>query len=208
MNEIKKEGYDVPADAYNCVDWKDVFVLNPGAKSGISYKHGTIEKPVGTILKGNNGGMKSRGWQVSYKRKLYLVHRIVYILANGHLANDCFIDHKDGDALNNTPSNLRTVSYRENCQNRGMSQYNSSGYTGVLKFTVTNRQGKEYQYWRASWYDKSGKIRMANYSIAKYGYELAQSNAIKRRELEISLLNLEGMGYTDRHGKAEDNSGH
>ena len=201
MNKTEKKKYIVPADAYNCVNWDDVFVLNPESKSGISRKHDKANRVVGTILKGNRGGAKPRGWQVSYKGRLYLVHRIVYVLANGYIDNDCFIDHKDGDALNNTPSNLRIVSYRENCQNRDISKYNLSGYTGVFKYTATNRQGKEYEYWRASWYDKSMKLQTVNYSVAKLGDAVAQFAAIKRRELEISLLNLSGMGYTERHGK-------
>jgi len=82
-----------------------------------------------------------------------------------------------------------------------MSKVNSSGYTGVLKFTIINRLGKEYNYWRAFWSNDAGTTRTANYSISKLGDAQALCKAIERREVEIALLNLDGMSYTSRHGK-------
>lgn len=41
------------------------------------------------------------------------------------------IDHKDGDTLNNSKSNLRVCTHAENSRNRGKQSNNRSGFKGV-----------------------------------------------------------------------------
>lgn len=49
-----------------------------------------------------------------------------------------FIDHKDGNGLNNQRSNLRTCTNMENVQNQRKRKNNTTGYKGVYK----NMRGK------------------------------------------------------------------
>ena len=66
-------------------------------------------------LKPNNRGYSQVGWN----GKMFLVHRFVYMLFNDcEIPEDLQIDHIDGNPMNNSPSNLRLVSHRENGQNR------------------------------------------------------------------------------------------
>ena len=59
------------------------------------------------------------------RRTLYL-HRFLL-----NPPEDMEVDHIDRDGLNNTRSNLRLATRRENMINRGMSPRNVSGYRGV-----------------------------------------------------------------------------
>lgn len=58
-------------------------------------------------------------------RRLFL-HRLI-LQAGPHE----FVDHRDGDKLNNRRSNLRICDAAGNARNRGMARNNSSGFKGV-----------------------------------------------------------------------------
>ncbi len=72
---------------------------------------------------------------VTYKRKHFAVHRIVFLLTQGWLP-DC-IDHIDGNPTNNNASNLRSATRLQNQFNR---RVNSKSKTGIKN--VTPHQGK------------------------------------------------------------------
>ena len=61
--------------------------------------------------------------------KLYAVHRLVWT----YHGNDpvAFIDHINGDVLDNRIENLRAVTHSQNCMNRQMRRNNTSGIKGV-----------------------------------------------------------------------------
>ena len=76
------------------------------------------------------------GYQyVTWRRKHYAIHRIVFLLANGWLP-DC-VDHIDGNPANNTIENLRAASRLQNQHNR---RANAKSKTGIKN--VTPHQGK------------------------------------------------------------------
>lgn len=50
-------------------------------------------------------------------QNVMLYHRIVWILHYGQIPEGKFIDHIDGNKINNKIENLRLVTHRENCQN-------------------------------------------------------------------------------------------
>jgi hypothetical protein len=72
---------------------------------------------------------------VTYKRKHFAVHRLVFLLTQGWLP-DC-IDHIDGNPTNNHASNLRAATRLQNQFNR---RVNSKSKTGIKN--VTPHQGK------------------------------------------------------------------
>lgn len=86
----------------------------------------------GSAKKGSiAGGIDSKGYrQIRIDMKLYLAHRIVWLLTHG-IWPDHDIDHIDRNPLNIRPDNLRRCSDSENQQNVGTRADNKSGAAGV-----------------------------------------------------------------------------
>jgi len=86
----------------------------------------------GTARAGSEAGcLKTGGYrQVTIGGKLYLSHRIVYLLTRGYIP-ELSLDHINGNKSDNRPSNLREASVQ--CNNRNSKQFtnNKSGITGV-----------------------------------------------------------------------------
>jgi hypothetical protein len=62
------------------------------------------------------------------RQRVLPMHRVIV-----DAPDDMFVDHIDGDGLNNRRSNLRIVTNAQNMQNRGKPSNNTSGYKGVSK---------------------------------------------------------------------------
>lgn len=67
---------------------------------------------------------------VTYMRKHYAVHRVVFAVTRGWLP-EC-IDHIDGDPSNNSPDNLRPASRLQNQHNRRINRGSKSGVKNVI----------------------------------------------------------------------------
>ncbi|MGL1886293.1 MAG: AP2 domain-containing protein [Reichenbachiella sp.] len=76
------------------------------------------------------GSVNSKGYlQVGLKGERYYNHRIIFFMYNKFLPK--FIDHIDGDPLNNHPHNLRACDMSTNRCNSKMNSNNTSGIKGV-----------------------------------------------------------------------------
>lgn len=79
------------------------------------------------------GHIGKRGYKyLSIYGKKYYVHRIVWLMHHGNLPK--FIDHIDGDRLNNKIENLRSCTATENSCNTKIRKNNTSGIKGVCWF--------------------------------------------------------------------------
>lgn len=79
------------------------------------------------------------------KQQWYTVHSCVYAAFKGKPQNGFEIDHKDGNRLNNIPSNLRLLTHRDNIQagfDRKRKALNTTSvYPGVIRYV---RKGIPY----------------------------------------------------------------
>jgi hypothetical protein len=141
---------------------------------------------------GSNGKAKSP--QVKLAGKLIFVHRIVWELHNGEIPEGLYVDHIDGDHLNNRIGNLRLVTHKVNARNARMYRTNTSGVAGVSFDTRESR-------WLAQWRDIEGVPRKKGFPVAKLGYDEAFEAAVQYRRQVIEELNNLGAGYTKRHGE-------
>ena len=80
----------------------------------------------GRVKAGSEAGvLQSNGYvRVKLNSKSYQAHRLVYMLVHGHIPNNLYIDHIDGNKSNNRIENLRTVTHQENLHN----MRNAKGY--------------------------------------------------------------------------------
>jgi hypothetical protein len=65
------------------------------------------------------------------KRHNLFMHRVVYERFHGPIPEGLFIDHINGDKLDNMIENLRVCSNKQNCRNQYKKEITKSKYKGV-----------------------------------------------------------------------------
>jgi hypothetical protein len=100
------------------------------------YKDGKLYNRIsrGSVKKDQETGyIAEDGYRrVRVDGKYYYVHRLVwFILTNKEIPEDLYIDHIDGNRLNNDISNLRLASALENQYNKARQSNGTSSYKGV-----------------------------------------------------------------------------
>jgi hypothetical protein len=80
-------------------------------------------------------GYAARGQRRGADRKPYRIFMHREIMGMKLAPRDELVDHIDRDPMNNRRSNLRRVTYAENCQNRSSYEGSTSKYSGVSWFT-------------------------------------------------------------------------
>lgn len=90
-------------------------------KKQLSYR-GKIGKKAGSLS--NTGYI-----QIGIKNMDYLLHRLVFLYHHGYMPK--YIDHIDGNKLNNRIENLRECTNQQNSFNSKISKNNTSGIKGI-----------------------------------------------------------------------------
>ena len=126
----------------------------------------------------NKWTFTQQGYAVrTYKQKREYLHRVILGAKRGQ-----FVDHKDGDKLNNTRKNLRFVSTSQNNINRHKARPTSkSGIPGVwLKEFYQKGYVRKYYGWIAEIrFNRRKKVRMFR----------TKEEAIEcRKKMEVELL--------------------
>jgi len=83
-----------------------------------------------------------------------LIHKMARLLMN--VPEGKFVDHKDGNKLNNQKSNLRIASVSQNGMNKGKLSNNKSGFKGVYWDLITKN-------WRAEIRANNKRIRLGRF---------------------------------------------
>jgi hypothetical protein len=142
------------------------------------YKDGKLYNRIsrGSVRKDMESGYISED---GYRRmrvdgKYYYIHRVIwYLLTNKEVPDDLFIDHCDGNRLNNHIENLRLATALENQYNKGRQINGTSKYKGVWYDSVKS-------IWKAS-------IRYENvrHYIGQFDSELEAAIAYDKLAIEI-----------------------
>lgn len=108
------------------------------------YKEGELywkKKPskYANNVAGEKAGMTaSQGyWRIKVDGSTHFAHRLIYAMHNNGNCPD-FVDHIDGDHMNNTIENLREATIVQNAQNAKLHATNKSGAKNVSWLPVKN----------------------------------------------------------------------
>lgn len=170
-NKVSKISYE---------DFKDVFVIDPSSVSGLSWKIKIRNVKNTEVCSKNN----SKYYTVSYKRKIYKVHRIVWCLHNKcDLDENLVIHHVDGNSRNNNPLNLQAVSQKENVNRK----VNVSKNHELLGISILSKRGKENSRLVICFYFNDDRFSK-EFSLNKYSYDDALKLALNWKESKIKEL--------------------
>lgn len=75
--------------------------------------------------------------KVTINKVPYKIHRLVFLMHHGYMPE--FIDHIDGNPLNNKIENLRACTKQENNRNQKITKRNTSGYKNVTWNNVAKK---------------------------------------------------------------------
>jgi len=117
-----------------------------------------------------------KGKEKNQRRMLYL-HRVILDAKKGQ-----FVDHVDGDGLNNTRKNLRLCTHIENSRNKGLTVKNTSGFKGVYWY-------KPLAKWQ-SYITNAGKRLHLGYFKDKKEAARSYDEAAKRLHGVFARLNF------------------
>nr|WP_243767389.1 HNH endonuclease [Paenibacillus agricola] len=106
------------------------------------------------------------------------MHRVITDAPKGY-----FVDHIDGNPLNNQRHNLRLCTNAQNCRNRGAPKGNTSGFKGVTWNTWNGKWqaqiGKDYKRYHAGYFESpSEAARAYNAKATELFGEYARLNVI------------------------------
>ena len=112
------------------------------------YRDGHLYRKHGQFA-GKAGTLHHTGYvQVKVGKKNYRAHRIIFAMHHGYLPD--YIDHIDGNSLNNQIENLREATNQQNQYNVGLVIRNKSGAKNVIwnrnRWKVYMRINKKMTY--------------------------------------------------------------
>lgn len=149
------------------------------------------------------GYLNTKGtWRIGFKGKVYSAHRIIMLFNGENIDDTDCVDHINGNPSDNRISNLRNVSFSVNSRNRKNAPSNT-GYVGIIKTRIGYGRGSEKfnDYFLVRWTNIEHKEKTKKFNIKHFETEeLALKTSIEYRALMITELNLQGAGYTERHG--------
>lgn len=93
------------------------------------------------------------------------------------------------------PENCVWIESKYQSRNKRKRRDNKTGINGVSFRELP--EGRYISMWR----DINGKSRSKSFAVRRHGDELAFFMACEYREQMIHLLNIQGAGYSDKHGK-------
>ncbi len=193
---------------YREYNFKEVFDLSDESPSGLVWKvprkysktlrYDRVGKQAGNIRNFNN---RQNYYVVVVFGETFFTHRIAYLLAHGDMQPENDIDHIDGNSLNNKIENLREVVPVLNCRNSRKKIPTKELETGIYYEELLSKKGTQIKRINAHCTIIPNKIKKVNFSVNKYGYDMALKLAQEWRRLKIKEAEEAGLPYSETHGK-------
>lgn len=110
-------------------------------------------------------------WRIRVFVKTYQAHRLAWLYVTGSWPAE-YIDHIDGDGLNNRLSNLREATHSQNLQNSKRQKNNTTGFKGV-------RYQKDKGKFRAGFMANGVNYHLGYYSTGEAAHEAYRAAAVR-----------------------------
>jgi hypothetical protein len=174
------------------------FTFMGNSKGSVSMKHTeqTTDKSYG-ISRFDDDKRRAHGWRVSLRRHgTKLVENFPDKKYGGRQKALKLAMHFRDELLGKFPP----ITREEMCRIRRSN--NKSGINGVYtyakRYKLRDGSSRETWYWEATWPAEQGKHVSINFSVKKYGEELARSMAIRARHKGIE--DMEGPFWASERG--------
>ena len=194
---------------YNSVDWNSLFYYDNNSPTGLSWKVDRLSgkgMKVYAARKGDFAGYiqvnkkkDNKYATVLHAGKIWLAHRVIWVMKYGYVDPEKVIDHIDCNSLNNDISNLREVKQKLNVRNSPKHKDNT--WESGVQFYYSGKPNQS-TYAVATWRCVTTDRRCnKKFSVKKLGLLPAFKAAVEYRRKMIEELNAQGAGYTENHGK-------
>lgn len=181
----------IASDKYSKYKWDEIFYIDSSSPTGLRWKIPIFSgKSYGKIViaKDSPAGIpkthKGKSYYViNFDSQKFYGHRILMMLLLGIFDQSLVVNHIDGNGLNNSVENLELCTQSKNNTLRKQSTERSikgKTQTGFVGVSLINSHGKLWMF-RATWRGIDGKKKAKEFSIDKYGYNVALELAIKSR---------------------------
>lgn len=175
-SEVSHPTQDLLKELFDYQDGELFWKVSKGSRANIGYRAGSV--------------IRSGYLHVMINGKHYYNHRLIFLYHHGYLPE--FLDHIDGDSLNNDISNLRVATQQENCRNK------KKGKSINGKSTTSNFKGvtwdKQHQKWM-SYIFVGGKRKHLGRFVSEIDAAKAYNKAATKSFGEFARLNIfDGFG--------------
>lgn len=146
-------------------------------RSNFEYKDGNLYR---TTCKGGEKIGNIAGWvtkcngreykKMNVNKKSIYVHQAIFLIHHGYLPK--YIDHIDGNSLNNKIDNLRPATQSQNGGNSKLKRNNTSGNKGVIFRKDTNK-------WAAQIMVNRKHISLGSFQIKDDAIKAYENGALK-----------------------------
>lgn len=182
-NEIWKDVQDLPYNVSNLGNVRRC----PNSK--YKYKNRNYVKPYT-----NHRGYLCINLYRNSKVHKFQIHRLVALAFVSNPLNKPVVNHKDGNQLNNSPTNLEWVTQSENCQHAWDTGLQKNRFTNASK----KRKNSSSQYVGVSWSKQRNKwcvcIGFKGETIP-LGRFTCEKQAAKAYDEYVNSNNLQQFGY-------------
>ena len=133
----------------------------------VTWTHGVSNMPANSIA----GCTNQSGYKVvTVEGKSFRLQRVIWILMFGHIPDGFYVDHINGNKLDNRLQNLRLATNSQNQQNRPAPKNNTSGYRGVTWHKQANK-------WMARLCHNKRRITIGFYDTPHEAYQAFKNEA-------------------------------
>ena len=130
------------------------------------------------------------------RRHTVFMHRRILGLPDV-IKGGVFVDHINGNKLDNRKSNLRMASWSQNCANRGLQKNNTSGFKGVTRIPERWRaaikvNGKDYSL--GCFDSREAAAKAYNEAATRFFKEFARLNSLP----QTAASGVDGQQQTEK----------